>query len=152
VTAAAIAAPARYAGIVTRATAFFFDVVLATASLAAAGTVLGLAVSMLVPGDSRLPDGALVAALSGSFVLMAVYLVVFWTFAGQTPGMRVMGLRVEAVSGGRPTLTQSVARVFGMVLAALPLFAGYALILFDGRRQALQDKLASTVVVYAPRT
>jgi uncharacterized RDD family membrane protein YckC len=35
-----------------------------------------------------------------------------------------------------------------MVLAAIPLFAGFLLILFDGRRRGLQDLLARTIVVY----
>jgi uncharacterized RDD family membrane protein YckC len=34
----------------------------------------------------------------------------------------------------------------GMWLAAIPLMAGYALILFDDRRQGLHDKLAGTFV------
>ena len=43
-----------------------------------------------------------------------------------------------------------MVRLAGMVLAAIPLMAGYALILFDDRRQGLQDKLARTVVLYVP--
>ncbi len=43
-----------------------------------------------------------------------------------------------------------MVRVVGMVLAAIPLMAGYALILFDDRRQGLQDKLARTFVLYVP--
>lgn len=151
-TAAAVAAPrSRYAGIVTRATAFLLDIVLLNVSLAVAATVIGLAVSMLVPGDAHVSDGVIAAALGGSFLLMAAYFVAFWTLAGQTPGMRFMGLQVEALSGGRPAPGQAIVRVCGMALAAIPLFAGYALILFDDRRQALQDKLARTVVVYAPK-
>jgi len=38
----------------------------------------------------------------------------------------------------------------GVVLAALPLFAGFVPILFDGRRRAFQDWLAHTAVVEAP--
>jgi uncharacterized RDD family membrane protein YckC len=36
------------------------------------------------------------------------------------------------------------------VLAALPLFAGYLLILFDRKRRGFQDRLARTVVIEAP--
>jgi uncharacterized RDD family membrane protein YckC len=36
-----------------------------------------------------------------------------------------------------------------MALAALPLFAGFLLILVDDRRRGLQDRFARTVVVYA---
>jgi uncharacterized RDD family membrane protein YckC len=40
-----------------------------------------------------------------------------------------------------------VVRCIGLLLAALPLFAGYLLILFDRRRRGFQDRLARTVVV-----
>ena len=83
-------------------------------------------------------------------MIVGTYLIVFWTLVGQTPGMRVMRLRVVTRDGGRPRLGQSVVRVVGMVLAAIPLMAGYALILFDDRRQGLQDKLARTYVLYVP--
>jgi uncharacterized RDD family membrane protein YckC len=41
-------------------------------------------------------------------------------------------------------------RLAALVLAALPLFAGFVPILFDERRRGLQDMLAGTVVVLAP--
>jgi len=43
-----------------------------------------------------------------------------------------------------------VLRLAGLVLAALPLFAGFVPILFDDRRRGVQDMLAGTVVVFAP--
>ena len=44
----------------------------------------------------------------------------------------------------------AIVRLAAMALAALPLFAGFLLILVDDRRRGLQDRLARTVVVYAP--
>ena len=41
-------------------------------------------------------------------------------------------------------------RCVGVVLAALPLFAGFVPILFDSRRRGFQDWLARTAVVEAP--
>jgi uncharacterized RDD family membrane protein YckC len=38
-----------------------------------------------------------------------------------------------------------------LVLAALPLFAGYVLILFDSKRRGFQDRFVGTVVVEAPQ-
>jgi hypothetical protein len=60
--------------------------------------------------------------------------------------MRVMRLRLIDASGDRPGLGRALIRLVGMWLAAIPLMAGYALILFDRRRQGLQDKLAGTFV------
>jgi uncharacterized RDD family membrane protein YckC len=39
-----------------------------------------------------------------------------------------------------------------MILAAIPFFAGYLLILVDDRRRGLQDMLAGTTVIYAPKS
>ena len=54
-----------------------------------------------------------------------------------------------AGDGGPVRLRSAVVRVAGMVLAAIPLCAGFLLILIDDRRRGLQDRLARTVVVYA---
>ena len=80
----------------------------------------------------------------------AGYFVAFWSATGQTPGNRVMRIRVVTASGERVKPRRGVVRCVGLVLAALPLFAGYALILFDRQRRGLQDRLAGTVVVEAP--
>ena len=68
----------------------------------------------------------------------------------QTPGARVMGVRVVCARVGEPVhLRTAVVRLAGMLLAALPLFAGFVLILIDDRRRGLQDRLARTAVVYS---
>jgi uncharacterized RDD family membrane protein YckC len=61
-----------------------------------------------------------------------------------------MGVRVVCADGGEPVrLGAAIVRLMGMALAALPLFAGFLLILVDDRRRGLQDRFARTVVVYA---
>ena len=82
----------------------------------------------------------------------AGYFVTFWSATGQTPGDRVMGILVISADGERRLRPRrSVVRLVGMVLAALPCFAGYLLILVDDRRRGLHDRLARTVVVYVPQ-
>lgn len=78
------------------------------------------------------------------------YFVVFWSTTGQTPGARMMQIRLVHEGGDGVGPRRGVLRVVGMVLAAIPLFAGYALIVFDSRRGGLQDRLARTAVVEAP--
>ena len=138
-----------YAGLVTRSLALGIDLLAINAAIAVIGAVISLVASMLnLDLDA---DTVVVAALLGAWwLLVGSYLVLFWTLVGQTPGMSLMHLRVVARDGGRPGLVQSIVRLGGMVLAAIPLMAGYALILFDDRRQGLQDKLARTVVLYVP--
>jgi uncharacterized RDD family membrane protein YckC len=45
---------------------------------------------------------------------------------------------------------RAALRFAGLVLAAIPLLAGFLPILFDERRRGLHDMLAGTVVVAAP--
>ena len=72
----------------------------------------------------------------------------FWATAGQTPGMRLLGLRVLGPDGGHPGMGRSIIRLAGLVAAIIPAFAGFIPVLVDDRRRALQDFLARTVVVY----
>jgi uncharacterized RDD family membrane protein YckC len=77
---------------------------------------------------------------------IVAYFVTFWTLTGQTIGNRIMGIRVEDASGGPISGRQALRRFAGAILAAIPLGAGYLLVLVDDRRQGLQDKIGHTVV------
>jgi uncharacterized RDD family membrane protein YckC len=58
---------------------------------------------------------------------------------------------VLASTGDRIRPRRGLLRVIGMTLAAIPLFAGYLLILVNDRRRGLHDLIARTVVVYVER-
>jgi uncharacterized RDD family membrane protein YckC len=60
-----------------------------------------------------------------------------------------MSIRVERGKGGRLPVWRGLVRLVGIVLAAIPLFAGYLMILVSDRRRGLQDWLAGSVVVFA---
>ena len=77
------------------------------------------------------------------------YMVLFWSVAGQTPGMRVMGVRVVDAHGNPPGFGRSIIRFIGLVLAIIPCFLGFLPVLIDDRRRGIQDMLAGTVVLYA---
>ena len=52
---------------------------------------------------------------------------------------------------GRPLrFVRAVLRLLGALLSVLLLFLGYLMILVDGRRRALHDRLVGSVVVYVP--
>jgi uncharacterized RDD family membrane protein YckC len=95
---------------------------------------------------------AVVAAIgAGLYVLwLTGYFVTFWTTTGQTPGDRMLHIRVRPRDGDRLPLGRAFLRFLALWLAALPLFAGYLMILVDDRRRGLHDVLARTVVVEAP--
>ncbi len=137
-----------YAGFVSRGLALIVDGLLAQVAFlvaaASVGVVLGLA-GGLRPGWL---EG--VFASGGWLIVVAAYFASFWTTAGETPGMRLMHVRVVAPSGETPSLLRSLARFVGLVLAIIPLGAGFLPALVDSRRRALPDYLAGTTVTYEP--
>jgi uncharacterized RDD family membrane protein YckC len=136
-----------YAGIATRAVALALDVALASAISAVGAGLLGLVASLV--GELR-PEW-LVATLVGCawMLTVTVYFVLFWSITGQTPGMRAMRLRVVTGDGSPPSFWRALVRLIGLLLAIVPLFAGFLPVLFDARRRGLPDYLAGTVVLYA---
>jgi uncharacterized RDD family membrane protein YckC len=136
----------REAGIVTRAIALATD---AGLTLVAYMAVVGLAslVASLV-GTLR-PAWLAGLLLTAAWVLIVIpYFVLFWSTAGQTPGMRLLRLRVHRLDGSALSVGRALVRVVGLALSIVPLFAGFVPVLFSERRRGLADYLAGTVVVY----
>ena len=142
---------AAYAGLATRTLAFALDAALINATAWFVGTVVALGLSLLgVPGELKTWLAAIGAALA--LVWTVAYFAFFWSSSGQTPGNRVLGIRVQdAATAGPVRARRALLRVVLLPLSALPLCAGFLLILVDDRRRALHDGLAGTTVVYAPR-
>ena len=139
--------PVPYAGIATRAIALAIDVGIAQVIFFAGGAVLAL-VASLVGASFDDTVMAVLAAVAWA-VVVGAYFVLFWSTAGQTPGMRVMGLRVLTPDGRRPGLGRSCVRLIGLGLCIIPFFAGFLPVLVDDRRRGAHDMLAGTFVVYA---
>ena len=138
-----------YAGVATRAFGLAVDVLLAQIIFLTGAALVGLVASLV--GDLR--PAWLVAALAaaGWGLVSGTYFVLFWTAAGQTPGMRLMRLRVSDRRGRPPNVGRSVIRFVGLLVAIVPLFAGFLPVLFDERRRGLHDFLAGTTVLYVDR-
>jgi uncharacterized RDD family membrane protein YckC len=149
---ATAAAPSRdasqreYVGLVTRAIAFALDA--ACINLVA---ILVSAVAALVFSVVTIPEAlrTVAIALGGVLYLLwsVAYFTAFWTTTGQTPGSRVLRIRVYTAAGEDLRPRRALLRFVGLTLAALPLFAGFLLILVDDRRRGLHDLIAGTVVV-----
>ena len=142
-------APGDYAGFVTRAIAFAIDVAIIDLAAAIVAIVVGLAISAFEVPDVVITITVVVGGVA-FLVFFVSYFATFWSTTGQTPGAHVMGVRVVCPGGEPVRLSAAIVRLAGMALAAIPLFAGFLLILIDDRRRGLQDRLARTVVVYAP--
>jgi uncharacterized RDD family membrane protein YckC len=141
----------RYEGLVTRAIAFAIDAAIVDLIALLVGVTFGLALSILPIGDSA--TVALIAFGGVVFIVWTIaYFTVFWSTTGQTPGGRLMQIRVCSEDGDVIKPRRAVLRFGALVLAALPLFAGFLPVLVDARRRGVHDMLARTVVVRAPAT
>ena len=78
----------------------------------------------------------------------ALYLVGFWSLAGQTPGMRFVGIRLD---GERLPLRRSLKRLIGLGLSVVTFGLGFLGIVFRERRRGWDDRFAGTDVVYDER-
>jgi uncharacterized RDD family membrane protein YckC len=137
-------AASRFGGLSTRAVALVADAMLAHLSFLVLAASVGLVVSLAGDFGPGWVEGLVAGA--GWGVVAGAYFVSFWTATGQTPGMRIMRVRVVTQTGRPPSLWRSLVRIVGLVLAIVPLFAGFLPALVDGRRRALPDFLAGTVV------
>lgn len=140
-------APTLFGGVASRGAALVVDAFVVVAATAVVGGAASL-VAAVVGGLH--PEWLAEALLSLATVAITVgYFVLFWQTAGQTPGMRLLGVRVLSTrNGGRLTAWQAILRTFGLALSIIPCFLGFVPALFDSRRRALPDYLAGTVVVY----
>jgi uncharacterized RDD family membrane protein YckC len=145
---------ARLAGFATRLLGCLIDLaILNLAALAAGGAIAWGASIVGLELDTAEPVLAALAT-AGWLLMLSGYFVTFWYLTGQTPGMRFMGIRVIDRGGATPGLVRSLLRLAGSILAALPMGAGFLLILVDDRRRGLQDRIAGTLVIHgseAPR-
>jgi uncharacterized RDD family membrane protein YckC len=84
------------------------------------------------------------------FIIWSVgYFVFFWSSTGQTPGDRVMSIRVID-SHGRASLKprRALLRFIFLCIGAILLLAGILMMLWDDQRRCLHDRVARTRVVY----
>ena len=138
-------APA-YAGLVSRAIALGVDALTVVVVFAAGVGIVALIGSLVGGIRPHWLVGVLLGV--GLYLAAAMYFALFWSAAGQTPGMRLMRLRVRRANESGISVLRALVRVAGLAIAIIPFFAGFLPVLFDGRRRGLPDYIAGTVVVY----
>jgi uncharacterized RDD family membrane protein YckC len=139
-----------YSGIVTRTIAFVIDALIVNLVAVVVAGAIALGLSILVPGTHKLGTvGAVLAA--GAFIVWCfAYWAAFWSTTGQTPGDRIMQIRVTGMNGERIHAVRAVLRFAATILAALPFLLGFVPILLTPKRRALNDFIAHTIVTYVP--
>ena len=136
-------APTEYAGPVSRTIAYGLDTFLVAVTFTGGVVVVGLIASVISTRAHDLVRAAAAAYLVVLPILFALYCAVLWALTARTLGMALVGVRVVATSGRRPSWLSALVR--GVLLAYFPLGALWALV--DRRHQAVQDKVARTFVV-----
>ena len=80
--------------------------------------------------------------------VLSIYTIICWHFWSATPGKMLCRLKVvDAKTGGPMGDWQSVVRVLGYFLSAVPFGLGFFWIAIDRKRRGWHDLLAGTMVV-----
>jgi uncharacterized RDD family membrane protein YckC len=142
--------PTERAGALTRALAFGLDLLIVNLAFSGIAAIAALIASFFAGTGNGL--SAIGLALGGAawVGLAGLYMVAFWSLAGQTPGMRFFGLRLGVAGRGLPP-RRSLRRLAGLFLCAIPFGIGFLGILFDERRRGWQDRLSGADVLYEER-
>jgi uncharacterized RDD family membrane protein YckC len=139
-----------FAGFATRLLAFAADAAVINAVIWFVAIVVALALS-IIDLSGFLEKLLAFAGAAIALIWTVAYFVFFWSTEGQTPGDRLMRIRVQdAATGGPLRARRALARTLLLPVSAIPLFAGYLMILVDRQRRALHDRLVHSVVVYVP--
>jgi uncharacterized RDD family membrane protein YckC len=134
--------PTRNVGLVTRALAFVIDAaILNGAFLVLAGVIASLS------GSNGVSGAGIVFGVGAWIIAGSTYLLTFWSLSGQTPGMRVLSIRIEADGDRHLGLRTARRRYVGAILAAIPLGLGFLGVITRDDRRGFHDRRAGTDVI-----
>jgi uncharacterized RDD family membrane protein YckC len=113
----------------------------------------GLSIVVLLVGTILLaifwPLGVIAYVAAGLFLLL--YFPYFWQKSGQTPGMKLMQVKVVRDADGGPIgWGPAILRLIGYYISAAVFYIGYIWIFIDKRKRGWHDLIAGTVVIQAP--
>ena len=83
------------------------------------------------------------------YLFYGVYVSLFTTLAGSTPGMQLRGLTIVRLDGSLPDTRQLLWRSFGYLLSAATLMLGFVWALWDEDRFTWQDRISQTYITAA---
>jgi uncharacterized RDD family membrane protein YckC len=133
-----------YATIGNRFLALFVDSLIIGLVVGIIGATISATMATTIPAESNTRNSGV------SFIVGLIYYSVFllqWN--GQTPGKRLMKVRVVKADGRPLTFADVFMRYIGYYLNSLVLLLGWIWAFFDSQRQGWHDKLARTYVIPA---
>jgi uncharacterized RDD family membrane protein YckC len=92
-------------------------------------------------------DPALWGAIGLTSAIVVIYLLLFHVTLAQTPGMRLLKMRIIDMYGDPPSIARSVSRTLGYLVSVATLSLGFLWVGFDSERRGLHDWLSGTYVV-----
>jgi uncharacterized RDD family membrane protein YckC len=138
--------PTRNVGLVTRGLGALIDGAILNGLLLAATALLGIVVSALFNPD-HVSAPAIVLGAGAWILVTSLYLFTFWSLAGQTPGMRVLSIRIEKDGSRRLGGRVARRRLGGVFLSFLALGIPFLSVITRDDRRGYHDRRAGTVVV-----
>jgi uncharacterized RDD family membrane protein YckC len=140
----------QYAGAGARLVAYLIDGLITGVGMLVVTLVLGTLIGLAGSAGRDLIVGlGIVLWFLVFLVIWLLYFPYFWA-RGQTPGMRVMHIRVVREEDGTTIdMVAGFVRLFGYFVSALVFYLGFLWILVDSRRRGWHDMIAGTIVVRA---
>lgn len=138
--------PTRDVGLVTRGLAALFDGAILNGLLLAATALLGIVISALFDPDHVSAVG-IVLGVGGWILVGSIYALTFWSLAGQTPGMRILSIRIEHAGSRRLGGKVARRRLGGVFISFLALGIPFLGVITRDDRRGYHDRRAGTVVV-----
>ena len=118
--------------------------------------IITLPLTMMVYGDLVWGSEAFILGPADfliNYTLPFIAIVLFWLYKSATPGKMALKLKIiDADTGGKLSVGQSIGRYFAYFPAMLIFMIGIIWVAFDKRKQGWHDKLAKTVVIIKERT
>jgi uncharacterized RDD family membrane protein YckC len=135
-------------GLVTRALAGVIDLALLGALFSiTSGLLASIVPAIAGDGDGLSIWGVLTWGVVG-FVVGGAIFVAFWALVGQTPGMRLLSIHLDAGGSSEIGLKRALRRIFAIPLSVLPFGLGFFAILLSPQRRGWHDRIAGTMVLY----
>jgi len=140
--------PANQAGLISRVLALGVDLALMNATFFLGSALLSLVIGEFSGNSNDAPTPALIAGAGVWIIAVSTYMVSFWSLSGETPGMRFLGLRLDAADTHGIGFRRAVKRLFAGGLAWIPFGLGFIGVLFRPDRRGFHDRVAGTEVIY----
>jgi len=140
--------PTNYAGVVTRGLAFVIDAVIINLFFTVIAGAATLLATFFGGSGSGVPRGLIAVGSFTWLLVVGVYLGGFWTLAGQTPGMRFLGIRLNE---RRLPPGRAFRRLIGIGLSFITFGIGFLGIVFGESRRSWADRMGRTEVIYDER-